>query len=225
MNIEELWDGAYKGLYGEVVTEDIYRIRQLKFIPDVIFDLGANVGTFSRFARELFPESTIIAVEPDDQNIEYFHRFNESLVYSIIIYQGAIGSGEIFRCNGAVNGAHEVYASKGLGFEHLEESDLINEANVQPIILEKFCKNWIRENEKYMLKIDIEGAETHIFEHEPSMEVLRNADYIAMELHYHALDGDQLEKVKEFTLNKLDSLKETHYTEHVHPMFYATKKL
>jgi|SRR6185295_13239088 len=224
MIIDEIWEGAYKGLYGEVVTEDIYRLRQLQFVPDVIFDLGANVGTFSRFARELFPSSLIVAVEPDKQNIEYFNEFNNPQENSIVLHNMAIGKGDAYRCIGAVNGAHESYISNGLGFESVKESEAIEKVEIKTTLLDFIVNGWVREGQKYIIKIDIEGNETALFSHEPSMSAIRNADYIAMELHYHALSGDMVEIVKDFTLSQLDTLKETHNIEHVHPMFYATKK-
>lgn len=224
MIIDDIWEGAYKGLYGEVVTEDIYRIRQLNFIPDVIFDLGANVGTFSRFARELFPSAVIVAVEPDKDNVEYFFQFNNPIDNNIVLHNMAIGQGNVYRCTGAVNGAHESYISNGLGFENAKEDVFLQKVEVKTSLLDFIVNGWIREGQKYMIKIDIEGNETALFSHEPSMNALRNAHYIAMELHYHALEGNMVEIVKDFTLSQLDTLKETHNIEHVHPMFYATKK-
>ena len=65
--LEESLNGGYKGLYGEVVDRDEYHLRDLadvvsindpkfihdpghprgfNFIPDVVIDLGANVGVF-----------------------------------------------------------------------------------------------------------------------------------------------------------------------------------
>lgn len=221
MTINEIWEGAYKGLYGEVVTEDIYKIRLLKFTPDVIFDLGANVGTFSRFARKLFPNANIIAIEPDIFNVKYFHEFNNPYELKVRLDILAIGQGECFRCEGAINGAHEVYVTKQLGFENIKASKEIKLTAITTILLDRLC-NGLINNKKYIFKIDIEGAETALFTHEPSKQILRNADYIAMELHFHALENN--EEVKKVTLEFLDSLKETHNTEYIHPMFYATKK-
>ena len=53
----------------EVVEEDAYRLDVLaqehpSCHPEVIFDVGANVGVFSRYARGLFPEAEIMAFEP-----------------------------------------------------------------------------------------------------------------------------------------------------------------
>ena len=220
MTIDEIWeDNAYRGLWGEVVEGDIYKIRQLKFVPDVIFDLGANVGTFSKFAHELFPNAIIVAIEPDKQNVDHFYNF--SRFDELIIFNKAIGVGQIYRDNKAINGSHECYLSSFLGYEGITEIGSLEKQEIETILLDDL-KSWIKG--KYMIKIDIEGSETAIFQHEPSMEILRNADYIAMELHYFAMTPNGVLEVKNMTDKALESLKETHDTEYVHPMFYATKK-
>lgn len=215
MTIDEIWEGAYKGLYGEVVTDDNYRLRRLQFIPDVIFDIGANVGTFSKFARELFPSALIVAVEPDKQNIKYFKQFNNPAENDIVLHNMAIGKGEVYRLKGAINGAHESYTSS-----NVVDSERIE---IKTTLLDFIVNGWVREGQKYIIKIDIEGNETIIFDHEPSMKCLRNAEYVTMELHYHALQEDKIQIIKDFTLGQLDTLKDTHHIEYVGHMFYATK--
>ena len=227
MTIEEIWkDNAYRGLWGEVVEGDIYRLRQLKFVPDIIFDLGANVGTFSRFARELFPNATIIAVEPDPRNIAHFKQFNGDLLESnIMLFEEAIGVGEVYRDNKAVNGSHECYLSKVLGYEDMTEGTFIDKTEVRTTLLDSLTLLTVGTiTGKYLIKIDIEGSETALFTHEPSKAIIRGADYIAMELHYFAMTPNGVLQVMDMTKEFLESLKETHDTEYVHPMFYATKK-
>src|SRR6478736_2540673 len=204
MTIDEIWeDNAYRGLWGEVVEGDIYKIRQLKFVPDVIFDLGANVGTFSKFAHELFPNAIIVAIEPDKQNVDHFYNF--SRFDELIIFNKAIGVGQIYRDNKAINGSHECYLSSFLGYEGITEIGSLEKQEIETILLDDL-KSWIKG--KYMIKIDIEGSETAIFQHEPSMEILRNADYIAMELHYFAMTPNGVLEVKNMTDKALESLKE-----------------
>lgn len=224
MTIDEIWeDNAYRGLWGEVVEGDIYKIRQLKFVPDVIFDLGANVGTFSKFARELFPDAFIVAVEPDKQNIEHFYQFNN--IDNCILLNSAIGVGYVYRDTKSRNGSHECYLSQTLGYEAIAENEILKKTDVNSMLLDEIVDGCtLKEGQKYILKIDIEGSETTIFEHKPSMEILRKADYIAMELHYFAMTPNGVLEVKDMTDKALESLKETHDTIYEHPMFYATKK-
>lgn len=222
--IEDSLNGGYGGLYGEVVTEDTYRLKELKFVPDVIIDLGGNVGCFSRFARTLFPDARIVTVEPNPDNCEVFKKFTED--NNLTLLEAAVGIGQIWRCEGAVNGAHEVYLSSGLGypFNVGEKMETILEVEVPTIMPDEIVNKYVKEGEKFIVKVDVEGNENIIFTHEPSMEALRKADYVTMEIHWNALNGSLLAEVKNKTLAALKSFDKTHDCELKHIMFYATKK-
>lgn len=242
MSLDKSLNGGYKGLYGEVVTDDIYHMRDVSdivsindpshihekghakgfnFIPDVIFDLGANVGIFSRYARTLFPDALIVSVEPDDSNCEVFRNFTNDP--KIILLQKAIGNGKIFRCIAAKNGAMEVYISEGIGFGKKYLTNQIS-TDVESIMITDL-KKYIKPSDKVILKLDIEGNETVIFSDKASMEMLKAFDYIAIELHYYASDGNKLDEVVKITNEALDSFKDTHDIHYEHIYFYATKKI
>lgn len=236
-------DGQFSGLYGEVVTYDVYHVntvpdivsindpnyvhwkghKGLDFTPDVVLDLGANVGIFSRYARSLWKDALIVAVEPNPWNQSVFEEFTHD--DKIILLKNAIGKGKMYYGKGA-NGAMEVYLSQGLGFnelafQRLNEAGTTVDSSVTGIMLtdlKKYC------NGKVILKLDIEGNETVIFNDPASMELMKTFEYICIELHFFASDGAQLEGVREKTEQVLESLKETHNTRYDHIYFYATKK-
>lgn len=227
MKLEESLNGGYGGLYGEVVDYDTYRLRDvddivsindptfvhvkghkgITFIPDIIMDLGANVGIFSRYARSLFPDALIIAVEPDENNCKVFREFTNDP--KIILHQKAIGQGKVFRCNDALNGAMESYISESLPFtvEHIKS--IATETNISTIMLSDLA-HYVKPGDKGVLKIDIEGSETMLFQHKPSMDVIKSFDYVIMELHYFASDYDKVLSVTEITLNMCEELRLTH---------------
>lgn len=236
-------NGEYDALYGEVVTYDVYHVNNvpnivscndpsyvhwqghsgINFIPDTVLDLGANVGIFSRYARTLWPNANIIAIEPDPKNQAVFEEHTPK---DIILLKTAIGSGQMYHCHGAVNGAHESYLSKGLGynqlaFDELNKIGITEDSGIKPIMLTDL-KPYIKG--KTVLKLDIEGNETVIFNDPDSMELLKTIDYIAIELHYFANDGEQLKGVRAKTDEALASLKDTHDTRYDHIYFYATKR-
>src|ERR1044072_3477914 len=113
--LEDTLNGGYKGLYGEVVEADCYRLRQLKFIPDIIFDVGANIGVFARFARELFPGALIVSVEPNFENRVHYTKFTKPHSRTVILNK-ALGMGPIYHGLTARNGSGETYLSAGLGY-------------------------------------------------------------------------------------------------------------
>lgn len=241
-SLEESLNGGYKGLYGEVVTYDMYHMRDVadqvsindptyihlkghargfNFIPDVVFDLGANVGIFSRYARDLFPDALIVAVEPDPVNCQIFRQFTNDP--KIILLEKAIGKGKIFHDASKINGAMEVYISEDIGYNKKDLATLAP-TNIESIILTDL-KQYIKKGDKVLLKLDIEGNETVLFNCKESMAMMRTFDYITIELHYFAMDGDKQKLVRQITDDTLLSLEKTHATSYDgHVYFYAVKK-
>lgn len=213
MTLEQYMEGDYQGLYGEVVTEDTYKLRQLPWQPDLIFDVGANIGIFSRYARTLFPKALIIAVEPDPKNCEAFRRYTAD--ENIILVERALGVGQIFHGLTARNGSGETYLSIGLGYpmELMRQSILgpaMERSTVVPINLFELVVPYWQPDMKTVIKIDCEGAENTIWHHDPSMSVLASVDYIAMEVHDYALTQEEKITVVNETNKALASLERTH---------------
>lgn len=236
-------NNEYNALYGEVVDYDVYHVRTvpdavsindptyihwkghegINFVPDVVLDLGANVGIFTRYARKLWPDSLIISVEPNEGNHRVFQEYTDDP--RIILLKNAIGQGQMYYCHGAVNGAHECYLSQGIGynelaFKELGKAGVTETSAVKPLMLtdlKEYCKG------KVLLKLDIEGNETVIFNDPPSMDLMKTFEYICMELHYFASDGAVLDAVKKKTHEALNSLSETHSIRFDHVYFYARK--
>lgn len=227
--LEQTLNGGYGGLYGEVVTEDTYRLKQVRFQPDIVFDIGANVGIFTRYARALFPKAKIVAVEPNPENCAHFRKFTDR--NNIWLMEYALGKGELFHGTTARNGSGETYLSAGLGYpledmiEAVNRRDLGLESSTVPAMtLEEIVASRWRKGEKMLLKIDCEGAENTIWGDRKSMDILRQADYLAMEVHDYALNGTEHKKVVEATFKALASLEKTHQCERDGVHFWATKK-
>jgi len=225
MLLEQSLNGGYKGLYGEVVTYDSYKLRTLNFIPDLIIDIGANVGVFSRFARELFPNAKIVAVEPHPENIEVLTEYAPD---NITIIPAALGKGQLWHNKGAVNGAHESYVCTGLGFNDNEMSDAnsTEKSDIKTIMLQDLITiDYYYSDIKILMKIDCEGGENVIWDDENSMSILKRMDYIAMETHFYALHGGPLyDEMKQKTLAGIESLKVTHKVDFTHPYLFARKR-
>jgi FkbM family methyltransferase len=225
--LKETLNGGFDGLYGEVVTEDCYRLRRLSFDPDIIFDLGANVGVFARYARTLFPRAKIISVEPDAENCEHFRKFTTD--GNTILIEAAIGKGEIYHFREVRNGAMAVYLSEGLGYSPAAMKELTEEGHVEKIRMDtilpwNLIAGYYRSSMRSVMKIDIEGAENAIFEDSASIDCLKLMDYITMELHFFAHTGKELPEVRRKTMQALSELVDTHVCEMEGPIFRATKK-
>ena len=57
----------------EPAIADVYGLR-LSPPPDVIWDIGANIGAFCCVAAHAFPDAAIIAYEPDSEVVEVLEK-------------------------------------------------------------------------------------------------------------------------------------------------------
>lgn len=229
MKIGEIWNGAAEGLFGEVVTEDTYKIKDLKFVPQIVLDLGCNIGIFTRYIRSLFPDCFIVSVEPNKENIEYAKMFTAE-DDKILFINKAIGIGQIYHGLTAINGSGETYLSSGLGYpkekmEYAVDNNLgIEKSDIETVMPDELINKFVKNGDRFIVKMDIEGSEHIVFDHEPSMAALKKADYLCFEIHKYAIDGQEHEDVGYYTNKHLKSFRQTHncWLEGVH--FWATKK-
>lgn len=231
LKLEDTLNGGYSGLYGEVVTHDTYRLRTIPWQPEIIFDIGANIGIFARFARELFPKALIVSVEPDPENAAIYTKFTRDRHTCLV--NRALGSGrQVYHGLTARNGSGETYLSSGLGYpdKAMENLALCNHSielsNVSSVTLSDLLDTYpLNKGDKSILKCDCEGAENSIWEDEASMKALARMDYICMEVHFYALTGIELPEVVAKTSAALKSLERTHHCELDGVHFWATKKV
>ena len=83
----------------EVLKDDCYRIttefKNIIGTPKCILDVGAHIGSFSVLCAKLFPEASIIAVEPEDWNHTLLTA-NSAMIPTLRTIRAAVGSpGEI----------------------------------------------------------------------------------------------------------------------------------
>lgn len=181
-------------IYNEVVRDDCYRLRSVPFKPDLIFDIGANVGVFTSFARFLFPMSRIVCVEPDERNygLLWTHTGHLPDVYR---YKAAIG-------NGVIRRIAQSLSSPWMGGVERYVTELGSECDsIIPVSLGWLCEVFPPTIQS-ICKIDIEGAERYLLAHDASLRALSGFGYIAMEIH--TADASML--------NALESLSDTHQT-------------
>lgn len=170
---------------GEVFDRDYYRqYGGLKIEPgDVVFDLGANVGSFTMLAG-IEGAKTIVAVEPLPDTIALLEKnikANETLFSDpVTVFRGAVmGQAEenatLFLCNDPFgSGSHTLTLDK------LDNPAGFKTVPVKAITLDKLIED-TNVGKINFLKMDIEGAE---------YEVLKNCHYfpiirqISMEWHH-----------------------------------------
>lgn len=155
-------------MYNEIFETQIYKFLSSNSKPYII-DCGANIGLSVIYFKKLFPDSKIIAFEPDpkifavlEENIEAFNFRDINLVQKglaniegevLFIMQGADGSRIINKIDGNKNTMH------------------IKTTRLRSFLIEPID----------FLKIDIEGKETEVLL--DCVDVLCNVKNIFVEYH------------------------------------------
>lgn len=153
------------GFFNEIVVDDIYH-TSLYSAPHKIIDVGANIGVFSILVASMFPEATVISIEPEKSNFECLQKNIElSEAKNITAINGAIAtkSGEAPLFVSKVNaGNHSLYGDGKNG----TATEM-----VKTYTLNEFLPADI-------LKLDAEGIEYEIFKNS-----VPDFKYISMESH------------------------------------------
>ncbi len=223
--------------YGGIVIQDEYKLLTLDFVPDVIIDIGANVGVFTYLARALFPQALIVAVEPHPAN---FAALSENAPKGrVVLLEKALGFGQVWRypdlhtTDDSQTTTGETYISEEFGYTLPDiEGHPLDAVPTEGVMLDALYAEYVRPSQRLLIKIDCEGAENVLFSHQPSMDVLRKADFITMELHpYWAerardkwVEG-QTHETDEAVAARVEALlSDTFHCTSESPMFYARKK-
>jgi FkbM family methyltransferase len=170
-----------------LLLDDEYGLKTLKFYPQSIVDIGGNIGLFSQMAGALFPKARIHAYEPNPRIHGYLAK-NLSQVGAEFFPEavGAVGgTGQSMDAGDSRTGVFE----KG--------------GNI-PII--SFSKVLHRIGGRIdLLKMDCEGGEWDIFQ---DAEPFQRVAEIRME--YHLVGGKTLSDLKDaaehigFEISKLE---------------------
>lgn len=172
----------------EVIRSDSYNLKELyrndKDIKYVV-DIGANVGAFSYYISQLYPDAKIIACEPSAECMEWIKKnTHDALLYvtKAIVGDSDTKTVDLNVCRWAGNnhvvGKFDMESWKRYGCEVLSKTvvpattlmDVIEENNFPQVDL---------------LKIDTEGSEPDILESIPK-EWFKNIKYIIGEWHSQA---------------------------------------
>ena len=173
-NIEEWKTVRY--IYKEIVVEDCYGLLHFKKLlnnPEIIVDLGSNIGIFSAFCSILFPNTEIIAFEPNPK-IKSILEKNITKPNIKIFFKAVTNKRGFIKINNECDS----------GNVHISNSGNI----LVPCIP---CSE-IAEGKKIdLLKLDVEGSEWEILNDKHLLERVR---YLRME--YHLPKGKSLNDLK-----------------------------
>ncbi|MEK6832817.1 MAG: FkbM family methyltransferase [Nanoarchaeota archaeon] len=154
-------------LLNEVVKNDFYKVRVFRRrVPETFVDIGANVGMFSIMVRFLFPNSRIIAIEPDPNN--YAALVDNCSGLEIETVNVAIADGKPVQMIGSRSTCKRVESSD-IGIPSIIFSDLV-----------KMVKSPLS---KTYLKFDCEGGEKYFLSDPVNVSKLWEFQAVGAELH------------------------------------------
>ena len=96
--------------WGEIVTNDCYHLKTLGFTPDIIYDIGANIGMFTRHALTLWPYSRVVSVEPHPETFQILKR-NVAGYPNVTCIEAAIGKSPIRFGGQKLDSGHHWYGA------------------------------------------------------------------------------------------------------------------
>lgn len=139
---------AFKNTYDEVFVRGIYNFKQKNETP-LIIDCGANMGLSILFFSKTYPNSRIIAFEPDRVVLPYLKKnIKSQQLTNVELHEKAIW---------IKNEKLKFFTDHGLGGRIGVEY-----RNQKPIEVEALRLKDFLDYEVDMLKIDIEGAEYEV---------------------------------------------------------------
>lgn len=167
---------------GWITLEEIFIKRTYAdyfpfYTQATVLDIGAHKGYFSLFANQhLLPGSTIIALEPDAENLDaLYQNLADNGANQVQVLEGAIHTSDetiqLF-CSASTN--HTLFPDPHLATQ-------MQKREVQGIQLFTLMKKYNLEKVDF-LKLDCEGAEYEVLFHLPEA-VFDKIEVISMEFH------------------------------------------
>lgn len=169
-------------VFRQVFIEKHYDIP-LQKTPKVIIDAGANIGLSAVYFASRFPDTIIIALEPEESNFEIL-RMNASPYPQIRPLKSALWKEDMNIFLIDPGDGHHGFRTAGKSSEegvHKEPGGCVQGTTVNSL-LEKYQLEFCD-----ILKIDIEGSEKEVLE--CSQTWIDKVGVIMVELHDHIKDG------------------------------------
>jgi len=161
----------------EIFIDEIYK-QNLPAKPYII-DCGANIGLSVIYLKRSFPESTIIAFEPDETNFNLLEKnikpynFNNVLLKKEAVWK---------------EDADISFAGNSNQMSHIEKNEGKNATMVKAVRL----KNYLNRKVDFII-IDIEGAEYEVMK--DIVPVLQVVEHLFVEYHGTFQQNEELNEI------------------------------
>lgn len=191
----ELVDSAsFLFMYREIFEQEIYKFKS-RILEPFIIDCGANIGLSSIYFKQLYPNSNIIAFEPDIEVFKVLQENTRKLKLSkISIVNKAVWNSETML---------EFMSEGADGGRVVQLEDKRRRYQVQTVRLRDYLNQTVD-----FLKLDIEGAETEVLQ--DCQDLLINVEHLFVEYHSFINQAQTLHII-------VNILSEAGFRIHIHP--------
>jgi FkbM family methyltransferase len=155
----------------EVLIERVYRLDSVPFTPDVVLDLGANIGLFTLLAAQRWPGANFVCVEP--------HPTTFSFLCENLALNGVRASK--LQCAMDATVGVKCMENEGAVFQSL--CNRLTPTAVMTLQLHALIPS--NRDLRLLIKMDIEGSEVAVLDHLGA--TLPQESFVFIELH----DGDR----------------------------------
>lgn len=178
---------SFQMSYEELFIQEMYKFETDCDQPFII-DCGANLGMSLIYFKQLYPNSKILAFEPDKEIFEFLKRNTLSFAFTDVeLINAALWDKEelqTFWAEGGAGGRIEAINTR---------KESYNEVHCVRL------RNYLNEKKVHFLKIDIEGAEYQVIK--DCADLLINIDNIFIEYHSLVHETQKLDELLSFVKN------------------------
>ena len=158
--------------------DDEYRLRMLAFQPDVIYDIGACVGGFALWAAEVFPDATIVSVEPQEDNYRVLVDNTAHLPQVVTVHAALAADKQVSYHPNSPGIGNWIFVSES---SPTYDAETTRTCEVTAITLDELYVTY--GGQRYVVKLDCESGEMMIVTHKPSRRIATGAAYLTGEFH------------------------------------------
>jgi FkbM family methyltransferase len=163
-------------LYREIVISKVYWFRCQSKRPRII-DCGSNVGMSVFYFKSLFPESRVMALEPDPESFKTLEEnVQRNRLADVTLMNAAVSDKD-----GTVDFFMNPDNPGDLGMSVIRQGHLSKRLSVPAVRLSRL----IGDEPLDFLKLDIEGAEPEVLEELNASGAIRKIDQMVIEYHHH----------------------------------------
>ena len=192
----------------EVFLYDCYRLRTKTYKPEVIFDVGGHLGSFSCLAKSLWPDVKIVLVEPNPRSLE-LARLNLERFGNVEFIAGAMKydqNANVFVDNVRATGSGlmmsmETYEQNLDAIKRIGSPYYIHTRDVASYTIEQLMDEF-KIGRIDILKMDCEGGEKDFFLHVNSDIAIHHIRDFCGEYHYD-IGGFYLDARSKFPHHKI----------------------